>query len=114
MDKHFGMIVSRLWETVEQADDTGDLKTKASTLKAIADIEKGKVETLQKAGLINDNEMAEEIVQTQERVEKVKELLREVAQKYPQTRSFIMERLSEIFDEAVPVDTKIISGDVVV
>lgn len=101
MDKHFDLIIKEMWAVVN--DHMTDVKTKASTLKSIADVESKRQESLQKAGLYDDNAMAEEIAKMEEKSEQIHIMFQEVAQKYPQTRAFIQERLARIFgDSTVP------------
>jgi DNA-directed RNA polymerase specialized sigma subunit len=100
MDKHFDLIIKEMWAIVNgPADD----KTRATVLKNIADVESKRQESLQKAGLYDDNSMAEEIAEMERKSEAIHLMFQEVAQKYPQTRAFIQERLSRIFgDSTVP------------
>lgn len=107
MDHHYDLIVSEMWGVVN--DDVVDLKTKAGTLKHIADVISKRQETLQKAGLYDDAGLADELVDTQEKAQKIKELLREIATKYPATKIDILEGLSRIFtNEAVVVDNSVL------
>jgi hypothetical protein len=50
------MIIQRAWETVEQADQNDQLGIKTQTLKLIADIEAKRIDMLQKAGILENNE----------------------------------------------------------
>lgn len=101
MDRHYDLIIKEMWGVVE--DNSVDLRTKASTLKQIADVESKRQETLQKAGLYDDAGVAEELVDTQIKAQAIKELLRDVATKYPNTKTDILEGLSRIFNENIVV-----------
>lgn len=112
MDKHFDLIIKEMWGIVNgPADD----KTRAGVLKNIADVESKRQESLQKAGLYDDNSMAEEIAEMERKSEAIHIMFQEVAQKYPQTRAFIQERLSRIFgDSTIPSgeSDQIIKGEI--
>lgn len=105
-DAALNMVLERSWETVEQADRTADLKTKATVLKNIADIEGKRVEMLQKAGLYDDAALGDELAQMEEKADAIKELLKQVASEHPDTRHMIMKGLKKIFGqvEGIPVD----------
>jgi hypothetical protein len=51
---------------------------------------------LQKAGLLENKELAEEMVQIERRQEVLMGILRDIASEYPQIRDEIMRRLSDI------------------
>jgi hypothetical protein len=92
MDKHYDLIIAEMWDIVHGGADE---RVRATTLKAIADVEAKRQETLQKAGLYDDAGISEELVAMEERVEAIERLLVSVAQKYPETKIFIMEGLSK-------------------
>lgn len=108
MDRHYGLIIHRLWETVEQADTAGDVKTKTTTLKAIADIEAKRQEALQKAGLYDDASLGDELIMMEERAEQIKRLLTTIATKYPETKMDIMYGLRSIFGQSEPIPGEVV------
>ena len=112
MDRHYDMIIKGLWEIAD--DPITDAKTRATTLKSLADIESKRQETLQKAGLYSDNDIADELLAMEQYVEGIKNALRATIKEYPMTKNFIMEQLSNAGDSQ-PVDSniKIIEGHVV-
>lgn len=108
MDKHYDLIIDRLWETVEQADGSGDTKSKTTTLKAIADIEAKRQEALQKAGLYDDAALGDEIALMEERAEKIKKLLTTLATKYPEIKVDVMYGLRDIFGQSDPIPGEVV------
>lgn len=60
------------------------------------DIEKARIEMLQKAGLLENKELAEEMVEIERRQEILVEILRDIASEHPEVRDKIMKRLSDI------------------
>jgi hypothetical protein len=54
---------------------------------------------LQKAGLLENKELAEEMVEVERRQEVLVGILRDVASEYPEVRDTIMQRLSSIAKE---------------
>jgi hypothetical protein len=51
---------------------------------------------LQKAGLLENKELAEEILEVEQKQEVLIGILRDIASEYPQVRDEIMKRLSSI------------------
>lgn len=111
MDKHFDLIIKNLWEIV---DEEMDNKIKAGALKSIADIEEKRQNALQKAGLYDDSSVATALAEEEKRAEDIKQLLSQTAIKFPQTRTYIMEGLAQIFGRADTIPTgDVLKGEVV-
>lgn len=108
-DKSLDLVVKRSWETVEQADDAGDLKTKATVLKNIADVEGKRVDMLQKAGLYDDAALGDELAEMEAKADAIKGLLKEVAAVHPQARLMIMQGLQKIFGQ--PEGITVVEGE---
>ena len=103
-DAALNMVIERSWETVEQADNNTDYRTKATLLKNIADVEVKRVEMLQKAGLYDDAALGNELVEMEEKAEAIKELLKIVAAEFPDSRVTIMKGLAKIFGKVEGLD----------
>lgn len=97
MDEHYSLIISETWRVVEDADANGDLKTKATALKNLADIESKRQDTLQKAGLYDDAELGDQLALMAEQAEAIKKMLVDLSEKYPQAKQDILEGLRRIF-----------------
>jgi hypothetical protein len=104
-DAHLDIVIDRSWETVEQADDMGDLKTKATVLKNIADVEFKKVEMLQKAGLYDDAALGDELAEAEEKWEAMKTILLEVTANCEHCHFEVRRRLSR-HDKSEPIIIK--------
>ncbi len=68
-------------------------------------MEKSRLEMLQKAGLLDNKEIAEQIIEMERKQEVLMKILKEVASKHPEVREEIMRRLSEIQTEVVIIDS---------
>ncbi len=102
-DQSLDRIVKRSWETVEQADDAGDLKTKATILKNIADIEGKRVDMLQKAGLYDDAAMGDELAEMEEKQAMLIAILREVTADCDHCKVEVAKRLSKVTGSVQPI-----------
>ena len=64
-DQHYAMLINEAWKTVQQADIQDALNVKATTLKLIADIEAKRIGMLQSVGVLENNEIAAQIAETE-------------------------------------------------
>ena len=51
---------------------------------------------LQKAGLLENKELAEEMIEIERKQEVLKEILKDIASEHPEVRDKIMRRLAEV------------------
>ena len=98
-DAHYTKLITKSYEVIDEASMTNNLSAKTQAIKLVMDIEKSRIEMLQKAGLLENKELAEEMVQIERRQEVLVEILREIASTHPEVRDLIMRRLSQIAKE---------------
>ena len=55
-DQHFSSLIKKAYEVIDSADATSNLTAKTTSIKLIADIEGKRLEMLQKAGLLDNQE----------------------------------------------------------
>lgn len=103
-DQHYSSLIKKSYEVIDSADMSSNLSAKTAAIKLIADIEARRIDMLQKAGLLDNKEIAEQITQMEQKQEILIKILKEVATKYPDARDEIMRRLSEIKNEVVIID----------
>lgn len=104
-DTHYSKLVSRTYEVIDEASMTNNLGAKTAAIKLVMDIESKRIDMLQKAGLLENKELAEEMIQIERRQEVLMGILRDIASEYPQIRDEIMRRLSDIAkkDEVITI-----------
>ena len=98
-DTHYSKLITRAYEVIDESSMTNNLSAKTQAIKLVMDIEKSRIEMLQKAGLLENKELAEEMVQIEKRQEVLVEILRDIASTHPEVRDLIMKRLSQIAKE---------------
>jgi hypothetical protein len=98
-DTHYTKLITKAYEVIDESSMTNNLSAKTQAIKLVMDIEKSRIEMLQKAGLLENKELAEEMVQIERRQEVLVEILREIASTHPEVRDLIMQRLSQIAKE---------------
>lgn len=99
MDAHYGKLISKSYEVIDEASMTNNLSAKTQAIKLVVDIEKARIEMLQKAGLLENKELAEEMIQIEKRQEVLMGILRDIASTHPEVRDLIMKRLSDVAKE---------------
>jgi hypothetical protein len=105
-DQHYNMIIKEAWDTVKRAEDQDALSIKAQTLKLIADVEQKRIDMLQKAGVIEKNDMAESILETERKQEVLVGILRDVSSSCSNCKQEVAKRLSLVTNkvEVISVD----------
>jgi hypothetical protein len=61
-DQHYSQLVKRAYEVVEDADQVQNLGAKTNAIKLILDIENKRIDMLQKAGLLENKELADQLI----------------------------------------------------
>lgn len=104
-DQHFSSLIKKSYEVIDVADQNANLGAKTQAIKLIADIESKRLEMLQKAGLLDNKEIAEQIIAMEKKHEILIKILKDIAAEHPEIRHEIMTRLSEIQTEVVIIDS---------
>ena len=94
-DAHYSKLISKSYEIIDEASMTNNLSAKTQAIKLVMDIESKRIDMLQKAGLLENKELAEEMVEIERRQEILMNILKDVAAEHPEIRDKIMKRLSE-------------------
>lgn len=105
-DQHYAMIIERAWETVEQADQNQQLNIKTQALKLVADTEQKRLDMLNKAGVLENSELAEQLLDTERKQKVLVDILKEVTADCDKCKFEVARRLSAVTGqvEAVRVD----------
>jgi alpha-galactosidase/6-phospho-beta-glucosidase family protein len=105
-DQHYNQLIKKAYEVVDEADQNINLGAKTNALKLILDIENKRIDMLQKAGLLENKELADQLVETEKKQEAIMNILKDIAANRPEIRAEIISRLSEITnvnDEAIVI-----------
>jgi hypothetical protein len=103
-DQHYSSLIKKAYEVIDVADNNSNLGAKTQAIKLIADIESKRLEMLQKAGLLDNKEIAEQIIEMERKHDILIKILKDIATTHPEIREEIMKRLSEIQTEVVVID----------
>jgi len=99
-DAHYSMLIKEAWDVVDEATTLSNLPQKTAALKLIADIQQKQMDMLQKAGVLENNELAEKIIATEEKQQLLASIIRDVVSQCDVCKPKVMARLSEITDQA--------------
>jgi hypothetical protein len=98
-DTHYTKLIQKAYEVIDDATTTANLAAKTSGIKLVMDLESKRIEMLQKAGLLENKELAEEMLEIERKQEVLVGILRDIASEHPEVRDKIMRRLSEVSKE---------------
>ena len=98
-DAHYTKLIQQAYEVIDDATTTANLNAKTTAIKLVMDIESRRIDMLQKAGLLENKELAEEMLEIEKRQEVLVGILRDIATEHPEVRDLIMQRLSAIAKE---------------
>ena len=90
------MLIKEAWRTLEQADLQDALPVKTQALKLIADIEAKRIDMLNKAGVLENNDMADEILESERKQEILVGILRDVTSSCDHCKWEVSKRLSQV------------------
>ncbi len=95
-DTHYNFLINKAYEVIDEATTTANLGAKNAGIKLVLDIESKRIDMLQKAGLLENKELAEEMLEIERKQDVLKEILKDIAAEHPEIRDKIMRRLSEV------------------
>jgi phosphatidylinositol kinase/protein kinase (PI-3 family) len=98
-DTHYNKLISQAYEVIDDATTAANLTAKTTAIKLVLDIESRRIDMLQKAGLLENKELAEEMLEIEKRQDILVGILRDIATEHPEIRDKIMRRLSEASKE---------------
>ena len=105
-DQHYNRLIQKAYEVIDASDAQDNLGEKSKAIKLILDIEAKRIEMLQKAGLLENKEIAEELMEMERKQAVLVAILREVSGKCDTCKIEVTKRLAEVAspDEAMTVE----------
>jgi len=98
-DQHYSKLIKQAYEVIDEANQSAALGAKNQAIKLILDIESRRIEMLQKAGLLENKELADQLLETERKQELLIGILQDVASKYPTIKTEILTRLAQVAGE---------------
>jgi hypothetical protein len=103
-DQHYSGLIKKAYEVIDSADQTANLTAKTTSIKLIADIESKRLEMLQKAGLLDNQELADQLIETERKHEILISILKEVTSSCEHCRPKVLSKLSQASEGVVLID----------
>ena len=95
-DTHYSKLIKQAYEVIDDATTTANLSAKTAAIKLVLDIESRRIDMLQKAGLLENKELADQLLETERKQELIMDILKDVAAKHPEIKNEILKRLAEV------------------
>lgn len=98
-DAHYSRLIKQAYEVIEEANIQGSLGAKTNAIKLILDIEAKRIDMLQKAGLLENKELADQILENEKKQDILVKILKEVSGECPKCKNEVAKRLAQISTE---------------
>jgi hypothetical protein len=95
-DQHYNQLIKQTYEVIEDATTTANLSAKTAAIKLVMDIESKRIDMLQKAGLLENKELADQLLEQEKKQEVLIRILREVSGECPKCRNEVARRLADV------------------
>lgn len=103
-DQHYAMLIREAHDLAKEAKMQGQLSVQATAIKLALDIQGKKVTMLQDVGLLENNELASQIADTERKQEILVKILKEVSATCPKCKLEVSKRLSQINGIVEPIE----------
>jgi hypothetical protein len=98
-DQHYNHLIKQAYEVIDDANTTANLSAKTTAIKLILDIEGKRIDMLQKAGLLENKELADQLLEQEQKQDVLVGILREVSGDCPRCRNEVAKRLAQVSDQ---------------
>lgn len=95
-DQHYNYLIKQAYEVIEDANTTANLSAKTTAIKLILDIEGKRIDMLQKAGLLENKELADELLEMERKQEILVKILKEVSGECSKCKNEVARRLAQV------------------
>ena len=94
-DVHYSKLIKQAYEVIDDATTTANLSAKTAAIKLVLDIESRRIDMLQKAGLLENKELADQLLETERKQEILMGILKEVSGECSTCKPKVLKRLAE-------------------
>jgi predicted transcriptional regulator len=95
-DEHYNKLIRKAYEAMEDAEFNASNTQKMSAIKLIADLEKARIDSLQKAGLLENSDISKQLVETERKQQILVDILKSTVGPCSRCRPIVQERLSNM------------------
>jgi hypothetical protein len=101
VDAHYDRLIKKTYGVLEDAEQNQSVTQRLSTIKLIADIEKTRIDLLQRAGVLENSDLARQMVETERRQEILIGILKNIVGPCPRCRGPVQEELAKVSNDPV-------------
>lgn len=94
-DQHYNHLIRQAYEVIDDANTLANLNAKTTAIKLIMDIEGKRIDMLQKAGLLENKELADQLLEAERKQEILVRILKEVSGNCNTCRNEVARRLAQ-------------------
>lgn len=95
-DQHYSKLIKQTYEVIEDATTNQNLTAKTAAIKLVLDIETRRIDMLQKAGLLENKELADQLIETERKQEVLMSILKEVSGNCSECKPKVLKRLADV------------------
>ena len=95
-DEHYNLLIKEAWDVINEAGVAAELGVKNAAIKLVADIEAKRIDMLNKAGVLEDSSVADQILESERKQEILVNILRDVTSSCDKCKWEVAKRLSEV------------------
>jgi predicted transcriptional regulator len=106
-DEHFTRLISNAYSAMEDAVTNGSNPQRMQAIRLIADLEKSRLDSLHRAGLLEDSELSRQIVETERKQEVLMDILKNTIGECDHCRPIVQEKLAAVAKEVVIVHSDV-------
>lgn len=101
-DLHYNELIAMAYRVIREAEVQGNLGQQTSAIKLVADMEARRIDLLQRAGMLDNRELADQLAEMEKKYDAMKRILNNVL--CPECKMKVMRELQAVSSEAVVVN----------
>ena len=102
-DEHYDKLIAKAYEAMEVAEENDSNTQKMNAIKLIADLEKARIDSLQKAGLLEDSDVTKQLIETERKQQILVDILKSTVGPCNHCRPKVQEKLAQMTNEVVVI-----------
>ena len=111
-DQHYTRLIKQAYEIAEDAvaqNEDGELSANQSldhrgrALKMVADLEAKRIDMLQKAGLLENQELAEQLIEQEQKQEAIMSIIKDVVSQCSHCKPKVLQRMAGMGNQPVVI-----------
>jgi cytidine deaminase len=106
-DEHYDKLIKKAYEALENSEFNDSNPQKMAAIKLIADLEKARLDSLHRAGLLEDNDITKNLMETERKQEVLMNILKQTVGPCDRCRTIVQEKLSQITKDIVIISANV-------